>query len=318
MSLPIDFFAMTDPQNRHRSCCIIYFIDNTIVSDANPPASIVRQLPAARRSGFVTQGIDFLFDGIVRSGVKRRELFFGAWQDAERVNHFRLRSIRAIASSKGTGVSPEALASSYSRIASMSSSSSRIFSYSSMLMTTATFSPRSFTTNWRSFPMEISLRAVYSRAERRAIQTEVACSKASFVVGRGSHFEDGEEGFLRNVDLADALHAALAFFLFFEEFTFARDVAAVALGENVFADRRNRFARNHTAADRGLDRHFKQLPRNQFSQAGHEFAAALVGMFAVANQRQRIHRFASDQHVQLDQVGFAVAREMIVKRSVAA
>src|SRR6266566_2918143 len=125
-----------------------------------------------------------------------------------------------------------------------------------------------------------------------------------FVVG-GGNLEDGEKRFLRNVHLADTLHALLAFFLFFEQLAFAGDVAAVALGENVFTDRRNRFARNHTAADGGLNRHFKQLPRNQFSQAGHEFAAALIGMFVVANQRKRIHRFASDQHVQLDQVGFA-------------
>src|SRR6266851_4253429 len=107
-----------------------------------------------------------------------------------------------------------------------------------------------------------------------------------FVVG-GGNLEDREERFLRNIHLADALHALLAFLLFFEELALARDVAAVALGENVFADRRDRFARNHAAADRGLNRHFKQLPRNQFSKAGHEFAAALVGMFAVANQRQR-------------------------------
>ena len=48
-------------------------------------------------------------------------------------------------------------------------------------------------------------------------------------------FQDGEEGFLRNVDFADALHAFLAFFLAFEEFAFARNVTAVAFGENIFA-----------------------------------------------------------------------------------
>src|SRR5204863_8905268 len=50
------------------------------------------------------------------------------------------------------------------------------------------------------------------------------------VVVGGSYFENGEEGFLRDVHLADALHAALAFFLFFEEFAFAGNVATVALG----------------------------------------------------------------------------------------
>src|SRR5712692_10903484 len=95
------------------------------------------------------------------------------------------------------------------------------------------------------------------------------------VVGRGSHLQDGEEGFLRDVYSADALHAALAFFLFFEELAFARNVSAVALGENVFADGRDSFARNHTAANRGLDRHFKHLPRNQFSQACQQVAPTL-------------------------------------------
>mgnify|MGYP001444084738 CR=1 FL=1 len=37
-----------------------------------------------------------------------------------------------------------------------------------------------------------------------------------FVAG----FEDGHEGFLWDVDRADALHALLAFFLLFEEFAF--------------------------------------------------------------------------------------------------
>src|SRR5438093_4053702 len=101
-----------------------------------------------------------------------------------------------------------------------------------------------------------------------------AANRSLFFVG-GGNFEDGEEGFLRDVHLADALHAALAFFLFFEEFAFARNVAAVAFGENVFANRRNGFARNHAAADGSLDRHFKHLTRNQFSQTRYQFAPAL-------------------------------------------
>ena len=55
-------------------------------------------------------------------------------------------------------------------------------------------------------------------------------------------FEAGEEGFLGDVDLADALHALFAFFLFVEEFLFAGDVASVALGDDVFADGADGFA----------------------------------------------------------------------------
>ena len=37
-----------------------------------------------------------------------------------------------------------------------------------------------------------------------------------FFVAGGGYFEDREEGFLRDVDLADALHALFAFFLLLE------------------------------------------------------------------------------------------------------
>src|SRR5579863_9535550 len=178
----VDFLAMTNSQNGHPSCFIVYFVDDSIVSDTNPPTWVVRKLPAAGRSRFVAQAIDLFLDGFVWFGVKRQQFFFSTRKYEKRVDHFRFRSIRAIASSKGTGVSPDTFASSYSRIASRSSSSSRIFSYSSMLMTTATFSPRSFTTNWRPLPMECSLSAVYSGVESRAIATNIACLKTLLLV----------------------------------------------------------------------------------------------------------------------------------------
>src|SRR5260370_30645246 len=147
-------------------------------------------------------------------GGNRFKFFLSPAQDNYPVTHLRLRRISAKDCSSGMPVSPEVLASSYARMSSKSSSSSRIFSYSSMPMTTATFSLRSFTTSWRSFAMGNSLSAVYSRAERRAIQTTLTCSKVLLVV-RGSHLKNGEEGFLWDVYLADALHAALTFFLVF-------------------------------------------------------------------------------------------------------
>ena len=72
---------------------------------------------------------------------------------------------------------------------------------------------------------------------------------------------------MRDVHLSDALHALLAFFLFFEEFAFAGNISAVAFGENVLADGGDGFARDHAASDRGLNGHFKHLARNQFSQS---------------------------------------------------
>ena len=49
--------------------------------------------------------------------------------------------------------------------------------------------------------------------------------------------EHGQEGLLRDVDVADLAHAALALLLLLEELALARDVAAVALGGHVLAQR---------------------------------------------------------------------------------
>src|SRR5216683_830475 len=179
---------------------------------------------------------------------------------------------------------------------------------------------------WQRLTLQLQERGPLKVLERGyAIATDAnglclrdSVAKKLLVVGGGSYLQNREKGFLRDVHLADTLHAALAFFLFFEEFAFAGNVAAVALGENVFADGRDRFARNDAAADSGLDRHFKHLPRNEFSQARHQIAPALSRKVAMDDQRERIHRFAGDQHIQLDEVGFPVVGKMVVKRSVAA
>src|SRR5262245_49059168 len=73
-----------------------------------------------------------------------------------------------------------------------------------------------------------------------------------------------EKGFLRNVYFADALHAALTFFLFFQQFAFTRDIAAVALGENILADGGDGLPRDHSIANRRLNGNFKHLAWNEF------------------------------------------------------
>src|ERR1035437_7399725 len=79
--------------------------------------------------------------------------------------------------------------------------------------------------------------------------------------------EHAEEGFLGNLHAANALHALLAFLLFFEEFAFAADVAAVELGDDVLAQRRNGFARHDFVADGGLQRYLEHLSGNLLAQA---------------------------------------------------
>ena len=78
--------------------------------------------------------------------------------------------------------------------------------------------------------------------------------------------EDGHEGFLRDLDVADHLHPLLALFLLLEQLALAGDVAAVALGEHVLAHRPDRLAGDDPAADRGLDRHLEHLARDQLAQ----------------------------------------------------
>src|SRR5918993_1114728 len=68
-----------------------------------------------------------------------------------------------------------------------------------------------------------------------------------------------EEGFLRNLDGPELLHALLAFLLLLEQLALAGDVAAVALGQHVLADRLDRFAGDDPAADRRLDRDLEHL-----------------------------------------------------------
>src|SRR5438093_7841903 len=80
-----------------------------------------------------------------------------------------------------------------------------------------------------------------------------------------AHLQDCQKRFLRDLDLADTLHPLLAFLLLLEQLALARDVAAVALGEHVLAQRLHRLARDDAAADGRLDRHLEHLPRNELA-----------------------------------------------------
>src|SRR5207237_9484022 len=95
------------------------------------------------------------------------------------------------------------------------------------------------------------------------------------------HPEHREERFLRDLDLAYRLHPLLAFLLLLEELALAGDVAAVALGEHVLAQRLLRLAGDHARADGGLDGHLVHLPGDLFLQLLADGAPALVGALAV-------------------------------------
>src|SRR5437764_14789465 len=111
-------------------------------------------------------------------------------------------------------------------------------------------------------------------------------------LGLVAHFEGGNEGGLGNLHLAELAHALLALFLLLEQLALAADVAAIALGEHVLPERLHGLARDDTAADRGLDRDLEKLARDQVLQALAEGAAAPVGLGAVHDERERVHRLA--------------------------
>src|SRR5579875_2877128 len=131
-------------------------------------------------------------------------------------------------------------------------------------------------------------------------------------------FQDREKRLLGNFDLAQALHPLLAFLLLFEQLAFAGDVAAVALGQHVLAQRAHGLARDHLAADGGLDGHLEHLPRDELLHLRRQRPAALVGSGLVDDERERVHRLAGDHDVELDQIRGPVAAEVVVERRIAA
>src|SRR6266487_6907695 len=122
--------------------------------------------------------------------------------------------------------------------------------------------------------------------------------------------QDGQEGLLRDVDRPHPLHALLALLLLLEELALAGDVAAVALGEDVLAEGLDGLAGDDPGADGGLDRHLEHLPRDHLPHLLDEGLAPGEGRVLVDDQRERVHRIAVDEHVQLHEGGVPLAGEL--------
>src|SRR5205823_14955276 len=131
---------------------------------------------------------------------------------------------------------------------------------------------------------------------------------------RFAQAEHGHERFLRDLDVADALHTLLTLALLLEQLALARDVAAVALGQHVLAHGADRLTRDDAAADGRLHRHLEQLARDELFELLDEGLAQRVGLLAVGNQREGVDGLAIDEDVQLDQVAGAVPGHLIVER----
>src|SRR6185312_12331206 len=95
-----------------------------------------------------------------------------------------------------------------------------------------------------------------SRNLVRACAVRVTC----FFIGAVGPHENPSSA----IDLAELPHLLLAFLLLLQKLAFAGDVAAIAFGGDVLAQGAHGLARDHLAADRGLDRNLEHVRRDQF------------------------------------------------------
>ena len=105
--------------------------------------------------------------------------------------------------------------------------------------------------------------------------------------------------------------------MFLKELAFARNIAAVALGEHVLAQGFDCLTRDHIGADRGLDGDVVHLARNHFTHLAHDRTATVGGLRAVHDDGQRIYALAIEQNIHLDHIGGAVFLELIVHGRIA-
>src|SRR5688572_29437210 len=99
--------------------------------------------------------------------------------------------------------------------------------------------------------------------------SRISRKRAKFITAGPSStiapLQHGEECLLRNLHRPHLLHALIAFFLLVEQLALARNVAAVALGDHVLAQRFDVLARDDVPADRCLHRHIKHLSWDETS-----------------------------------------------------
>jgi hypothetical protein len=108
------------------------------------------------------------------------------------------------------------------------------------------------------------------------------------------------------------------FFLLVQQLALARDIAAIAFGGHVLAQRADRFARDDASADGRLDGDLEHLPRNQILQALAQHTPAIIGLGAMHDDGQRVHRFGIDQDGEFHQLALGVAVDMVVEARIAA
>ncbi|MBG9887033.1 hypothetical protein ABE10_10920, partial [Bacillus toyonensis] len=159
-------------------------------------------------------------------------------------------------------------------------------------------------------------RRIEDRHPRRPAPVRREAHELLLVLAFDVAGQRGDERLLGDLHAADHLHALLAFLLLLQELALSGDVAAVALGEHVLADRADRLSRDDPGTDRGLDRHLELLPRDELAQPlGHHRAVA-VGLVTMHDRAEGVDLLTLEQDVDLDEVGLLGARGLVVERRV--
>src|SRR5258708_27320391 len=89
--------------------------------------------------------------------------------------------------------------------------------------------------------------------------------------------QSGDEGFLRDFHPADRLHPLLALLLPLQQLALAADVTAIALGEDVLAQRPDVLAGDDARAAGRLHRHLEPLARDELLEPGGHGQARTPG-----------------------------------------
>src|SRR5262245_66591059 len=131
------------------------------------------------------------------------------------------------------------------------------------------------------------------------------------------HLERGNERLLRNLHLTELAHSLLALLLLLKKLALPRDVAAIALGEHVLAQRPDRFARAGAPADRRLDRNLEEVRWNELLELLAHGAAAALCARTMHDHGERIDGLAVDEDRHLDEVARLVALDVVVERGIA-
>ena len=123
---------------------------------------------------------------------------------------------------------------------------------------------------------------------------------------------------MRYFHTAQLAHTLFAFFLLFQQFLLAGDVAAVALGKNILTQRLNGFAGNDLGAHCRLNGDLKHLSGDMFLKLFCHLAPTGVGIVAEYDKGKCIHDLAVEQDVEFDQLTRTIIGKFVVKGCITA